>query len=205
MDIDKRKKCLGSRKAESTKSLVFLTEALQFSDQQLKDKWCEQLLYKLHIIHNVFENAQCNICLENLKVDKKSDNLVLVNVSQHATCDTELIEDASFKAPELVNCRKRSKAGDIWAAGICIYFINNLSFPWNTATKNDNNFCLWSNNGVFPCNLNNIFLKTSMEMLCVDPKKRPSIETAIKEVNDKEVDENVLSKLKEYCIFYTFN
>ena len=62
--------------------LIALTEVLRCSNPQLRNKWCNQSLYKLHIIHNVLENSHCNICLDSLKVDNEN-SLVIVNVLEN--------------------------------------------------------------------------------------------------------------------------
>ena len=197
--------------AKNTNALVALTKVLGVSSQQLKSKWCEQLLYKLHIIHNKFKNAHFSICLENLKVDK-NNNLVLINVSDCQ--DKSLKKEAStqrdvrFKAPELIKCNEKSKAGDIWATGICIYFIINYTFPWKAATESDKNFCLWANNGTFPLNMNSCYTRVLNKMLCVDSEMRPSIKNVFRIMYDKGIDKNVISKLyllKFYlkCFYFT--
>ena len=187
--------------------LIPLTEVLNTSSQQLRSEWCEQLLYKLHIIHNGFQNAQCNICLSNLMVDRNND-LVVVNVSEKPSIDIAMPNNTKFKAPELINKNIRSKAGDVWATGICIYFINNLCFPWRIAANNDKTFYSWANEGIFPTNLNNSYLETVQQMLCVDPALRPSIRNVIKETYCCKIDENGLSKLlyfnKLCCLIINF-
>ena len=98
---------------------VTLLDSLKVSSQKLKDKWCKQLLYKLNIIHNSFENVQYNICFDNLMVDR-NNNLVLINVSDKPCLIRMLQDHTDFKAPELVGSSIRSRSGDTWAAGICI-------------------------------------------------------------------------------------
>ena len=190
------------------KDLVPLTKVLQTSDQQLKNEWCRQLLYKLNIIHNSFENAQCDICLNNLKVDSKN-NLVLVNVSEKPTINREIPENVKFKAPELIGNNNTSKEGDIWATGICLFFIKNLSFPWKIAASNDHNFYSWANEGIFPSILNDSYSQVVKQMLCVQPQLRPSIKGVIKNTHSFDTDPNILSEffylnkyLTSLIIFY---
>ena len=175
------------------KQLISLTEVLNTSSQKLRNKWCKQLLYKLNIIHNAFQIAQCNICLDNFKVDK-NNNLNLVNVSEKPGVYRKIPIDVKFLAPELLGGNIRSKAGDIWATGICIFFINNLYFPWKIATNNDIKFYSWANDGIFPTNLDNSYLEAAKKMLSVEPQMRPSIKNVIKMTLDRESDGNSLSK-----------
>ena len=172
-------------------SLIALTEVLRCSTPQLRNKWCNQLLYKLHIIHNVFEKYHCNICLDSLKVDNKN-NLVIVNVLENVSNYKESQTDIRFKAPELINRNIRSKAGDVWATGICIYYIKNLKFPWNIADDRDENYRLWKKSGKFLSSL--LQSEIINKALVVDPKKRSKIEEIIKTTSNTEVDPNTLSK-----------
>ena len=170
------------------KSLVSLKQVLEFSSEDLRKKWCKQLLFKIHILHTKFESAQCNVCFGNLKVDN-NENLVLVNVSEKSN-GKELISDVQFDAPELFNCKQKSKASDIWATGICIYYINCLKFPWETAVKSDLKFSLWAIEGIFPCSVNNTYSRIVKQMLCVDPQMRPSIKHLVQKTIDDKVDSN---------------
>ena len=182
--------------AKKINALTPLTKVLESSSQQLRNKWCEQLLYKLHIIHNKFKNAKFSVCLGNLKIDK-SNNLVLINVLDNTTSKNKATkqEDVRYKAPELINCNETNKAGDVWATGICIYFIINYTFPWKVANKNDKNFCLWANKGTFPQNMNSYHTRILKKMLCVDSTMRPSIKNVFRVMYDTGVDKNVISKL----------
>ena len=172
-------------------SLIALIEVLRCSTPQLRNKWSNQLLYKLHIIHNVFKNSHCNICLDSLKVDNKN-NLVIVNVLENVSNYTESQTDIKFKAPELINRNIRSKAGDVWATGICIYYIKNLEFPWNIADDRDENYQLWKKFGKLSSSL--FQSEIINKALVVDPKKRSKIEEIIKTTSNTEVDPNTLSK-----------
>ena len=174
-------------------NLVPLLEVLEVSSQLLKEKWCTQLLYKLNIIHNSFENFHCNVCFDNLMVDRKN-NLILVNVSEKSKSVGEVQKDNVLKAPELVGKSIRSKPGDIWAAGICIYYINNLFYPWKIAANTDERYCGWAKNGILPSNLeNNTYLKILKQMLCVDLKLRPSVKKLVKQTHDCSIDVDDLS------------
>ena len=176
------------------KGLVSLTKALKFSSKQVRNKWCKQLLYKLFIIHNEFDNAKCNVCLENLKVNE-DNNLVLTNVFQSSTTDTKLATDTKFKAPELLNCNNGSKAGDVWAAGICIYYVINLSFPWQVADEKDENFYRWKFEGRFSSTVDSTFVRVLTQMLCVEPNTRASIKEVLKTLNS-ETNETVLGNFQ---------
>ena len=184
-------------------NLVPLAEVLKVSGHELKEKWCRQLLYKLNIIHNSFENFHCNICFDNLLVDR-NNNLVLTNVSEKSKTERKSQNHTAFIAPELlINSNKiRSKEGDIWASGICIFYINNSCYPWKIAANTDERYCMWAKEGILPSNLENSCSKIVKQMLCVDPKLRPSVKNVIKSVHGFKVDYHNLSEL---LFFYLIN
>ena len=186
---------LCDNKTKEVSNLTALSTVLDSSSQQLRHKWCESLLYKLYIIHNEFENANCNVCLKNLKIDNHN-NLVLVNVSDNGKLSekTRTQTDARFVAPELMKCNETSKAGDVWAAGICIYYIINSSFPWNIADKSDERFCAWAKRGVFPGSSDDLFMRVVKKILCVDSEMRPCIKNVISLTYDTETDKSVVGK-----------
>ena len=179
-------------------SLIPLKKLLKHSTEKLKNKWCIQLLYKTKIIHDEMEDTKYNICLDNLKVDSKN-NLIITNESKNSDVDTEVQTDVRYKAPELINSNETSKAGGVWATGICVYYIKNLSFPWKAAVKSDENYCLWANKGIFPSTSNDSYLRISKLMLCVDPKNRPSIKDVIIATINSDVDPNILRKSLINC------
>ena len=124
---------------------------------------------------------------------------MLTNVFQGSTTDTEAT-DIKFKAPEMLNCNNRSKAGDVWAAGICIYYVINLSFPWRVADEKDENFYKWKYERRFSSTIDSSFVRILTLMLCVEPNTRASINEVLKHSWDREVDRVVLGDFK-----YTYN
>ena len=174
--------------------LVSLTKVLKNSSQVVRNDWCKQLLYKLNIIHNSFKNVHCSICLDNLKVDR-NNQLVLVNVSEKPHVNLNVQDVARFKAPELISSSSRSKAGDVWAAGICIFYINNLFYPWEAAVDSDEKYCLWANKSIFPSSVNFFYSEAVKQMLCVKPESRPNISKVIKLTSSFGLDADDLSKL----------
>ena len=186
-------------KTKGRNTLSSLAEVVKSSSQQLRNKWCKQLLYKLYIIHNEFENTVCNICIENLKIDK-NNNLVLINVYGNESSklsvqsNTETQQDIKFVAPELIENNEKTKAGDIWAAAICMFYINNFSFPWEAANKNDKSFCAWANKHMFPESIDSSYTKPMKKMLNVDPDLRPNIKDVFKLILDAGIDKIVIGK-----------
>ena len=197
--VDKTQNPLNLYTTKDKTCLTSLTKLLNFSSKQIRNKWCKQLLYKLHIIHNEFENAQCNVCLDNLKVDNNK-NLVLVNVFENLTNDTKLGTDTKFKAPELLNCNEGNKSGDVWAAGICVYYVINFSFPWQIADEKDAEFRLRKSKGKFASTAESSFVPMLTQMLCIDPSMRASTKEVLKYCWDSKADAVILSKFYLCCI-----
>ena len=194
-EVEKNQNFLHENKTKDISTLTSLVSILERSSQQLKNKWSKQLLYKLYIIHNRFNTAHCNVCIDSLKVDE-NNNLVLINSSGNKGCNKISMNGCDrFKAPEVIEKSRISKAGDIWATGICIYYIINSTFPWKTATKSDKNFCLWADKGVLPKSVNNPYTRVLRRMLCIDYKVRPSIKRVIRVTMDAGKDKNAISKL----------
>ena len=190
----KNQNFLYGTKTKEVSNLTALTTVLHSSSQQLRHKWCERLLYKLYITHNKFKNAKCNVCLDNLKIDEHN-NLVLVNVSDNGKLseenNTRKQTDARFVAPELMKCNETSKAGDVWAAGICIFYIINSKFPWKTAARSDERFFEWASRGVFPGSADDSYMRAVRKMLYVDSDMRPNIKNVISIMLDTGTDKSV--------------
>ena len=201
-EMDKSKNLFDSGMTVTNKSLVPLTKAHRFSSKQVRNKWCKQLLYKLHIIHTEFADAQCNVCLENLKVDENND-LVLTNVSENSTNDAEKVTDVKYKAPELLRCNEHSKAGDVWATGICIYFIINSTFSWKIAVENDCDFSLWKTEGKFSSTVDSSLTRILEQMLCVKPDMRADTREILKMLWDRERVSEILGELV-FCYLEAF-
>ena len=192
-EMDKPKNLFDSGMTVTNKNLVPLTKALKCSSKQVRNKWCKQLLYKLHIIHTEFADAQCNVCIDNIKVDE-NNNLVLTNVSENLTSYAEIVTDLKYKAPELLRCNEHSKAGDVWATGICIYYIINSSFPWKIAGENDCDFSLWKSEGKFSATVDSSFARILKQMLCVKPDMRADTREILKMLWDRGNDEEILGE-----------
>ena len=176
---------------KSVDTLSTLKDALKLSSEELRKKWVKQLIYKLYMIHSKFKSIHGNICLEALKINNE-DNLILDGFSGKLVDKSEV--EAKYKSPELLIENKASKAGDIWAAGICIYFINNLAFPWKAASNNDENYTTWVQEGVFEKNGNNFDYSVLKLMLCVDIEKRINLKSLILQNFECIDDTDAISK-----------
>ena len=126
----------------------------------------------------------------------RCNNLVLNNVSEKSKTSKKSQNHTAFTAPELVSDSNkiRSKEGDTWAAGICIYYINNSFYPWKIAANTDERYCMWAKKGILPSNLeNNTYLQIVKQMFCVDPNLRPSVNMLVKQTHDCSIDVDDLS------------
>ena len=183
---------------KSVDTLSTLKDALKLSSEELRKKWVKQLIYKLYMIHSKFKSIHGNICLEALKINNE-DNLILDGFSEKLIDKSEV--EAKYKSPEFLIENKASKAGDIWAAGICIYFINNLAFPWKVASNNDENYKTWVQKGLFTKGLNNFFHDILKSMLCVDILKRVHLKAVILHKFECIDDSDAISK---FVLFYSY-
>ena len=165
----------GSYKSPHLKSIK---QALANSDQAQRLKWSKQLIFKLKLIHSTHVHGSLNV--ESLKVDK-NDNLVIIDtrVDQHQ--EAKSFCDLKYVAPEnLLNKSCKSKSADIWAAGICVCFINTGKFPWRKASITDNNFEVWAKTGVLEDVDDELCMKVLKCMLCTDPNERQTLKKTIK-------------------------
>ena len=55
-----------------------LMDQVKHADLKTRLKWCEQLIYKLELIHDKFDVVS-NLTLSKLKIDS-SDNLIITNI-----------------------------------------------------------------------------------------------------------------------------
>ena len=189
---------MDSKTPKINKPYTCLKEKITFSSQHLRNKWCKQLLYKLNIIHNGFKQVHGSIRLDNLKVDQ-NENLILTYASESSSVDVG--KGMKFKAPELIHCNKKSLTGDVWATGICIYYMTNLNFPWELAERSDERYCLWADEGILSTSKNNSYAQIIQQMVCVESKMRPSIENILKSTCEYKLDSDILSKQDVLILF----
>ena len=147
--------------------LKSITRLLLTSNDHQRLKWSKQLIFKLNLIHKT--NVECSLNVELLKIDE-NDNLVITDSGN----DREKFPDLRYLPPECVkkNYPIKSMQSDVWAAGICFYFINTGKFPWNKASLKDNNYRNWIENGKLE-GLRGDFCNNVLKIvLCENPEKR---------------------------------
>lgn len=92
----------------------------------------------------------------------------------------------SYAAPEVFEYIEYSYKSDIWALGVIFYSICTQFIPWQQASKDDENFSNWQENGALPLSEEAMLNKTTIEQICpeivslfpcmlaIEPNKRPS-------------------------------
>ena len=115
--------------------------------------------------------------LSKLKIDS-SDNLIITNIDSNIE---ENSEDLQYKAPEyFFGYKENNKSSDVWRAGICVFYICFLKFPWRRASISDKQYLMWVYQNKLPCNDYSVDLEALKSMLCVDYKTRPSFKEIIR-------------------------
>ena len=157
-------------------SLTSIEDKVKYTDLKTRLKWCEQLIYKLQLIHEKFDIVS-NLTLSMLKIDS-SDNLIINNIELN---NKENSDDLQYKAPEyFFEYKENNKSSDVWRAGICVFYICFLKFPWRRASISDKQYLMWVYQNKLPCNDYSVDLEALKSMLCVDYKTRPSFKEIVR-------------------------
>ena len=168
-----------------------LIDQVKQADLKTRLKWCEQLIYKLELIHDKFDIVS-NLTLSKLKIDS-SDNLIITNIESQDEKNNNYLQ---YKAPEyFFGCKENNKSSDVWRAGICVFYICFLKFPWKKASIGDKQYSMWVYQNKLPCDDDNINLEALKSMLCVDYKTRPNVKKIIRVSFDLGPNLLVISKL----------
>ena len=169
-------------------SFMFLAEALHKGDSATKLKWTKQLIFKLNLIYLIPKSSHNTIDIECLKIDAENDLIV----------DLNLKNENSYYKPHYLHPshyfgRKLSyKERDIWTTGICIYYINTLSFPWKKASLNDKDFKVWIKEGKFKDTVDEPLLALLKDMLNVN--QRLSMKVIINKLLKIKPNQKAMSK-----------
>ena len=156
--------------------LFNIEDKVKNADLKTRLKWCEQLIYKLQLIHDKFDIVS-NLTLSKLKIDS-FDNLIINNIESN---NEENSDDLQYKAPEyFFEYKENNKSSDVWRAGICVFYICFLKFPWRRASISDKQYLMWVYQNKLPCNDYSVDLEALKSMLCVDYKTRPSFKEIIR-------------------------
>ena len=170
--------------------LLNLKDSVKHADLKTRLKWCKQLIYKLHLIHDKFDIVS-NLTLSKLKIDS-CDNLIITNIKSQ---NEEHQNYLQYKAPEyFFGSKENNKSSDVWRAGICVFYICFLKFPWKKASISDKQYLMWVYQNKLPCNNNNVDLGALKNMLCVDYKTRPSFKEVVRASHDIGPNTRVVSE-----------
>ena len=168
-----------------------ILNVLSKTDMNTRLRWSKEIICKLSLIHETFIGENCKISLNSIKIDP-TGNLVIDIVEPKQVS----IHDHFYTPPEkyFEHIADDSKA-TIWSAGICIYYINSLNFPWKKASVSDESYRKFVKEKSFPHKLEKSIKNALMLMLNVNNKTRQPLKEVIKKVQKQSVNRKVISKL----------
>ena len=180
----------GSYRSPHLKSIK---QALADSDQAQRIKWSKQLIFKLNLIHSTHVHSSLNV--ESLKVDK-NDNLIIIDRQIDCVNKSKNLIDLKYIPPEniLNKTSQKSKSADIWAAGVCIYFINTNKFPWNKALITDENYKIWTESGKLKDLQDSFCIKVLKIMLSENPDNRLKLKKTLEKVLERPLNFGAVGK-----------
>ena len=160
---------------DKASNLTNIVNALPVADKQTRVRWSKELIYKLHLIQTRFFDDSYVISLDCLYVD--SNNNLLIDIIGSYNADEKIL---CYKPPEAYFRKNLSKNQiEIWSAGICIYFINALEFPWKKASVNDVQFRNYIKKKIFSHDLDKNIREILMLLLNVESAERQSMKSIV--------------------------
>ena len=106
-------------------------------DQQLQSKWGEGLLAGVAYLHSL-GLVHGNLTLDCLYVDMRNDELLVGNLDGCMTpSQLKSLSGVSdlYAPPEKFSGGSMSRAADIWACGVILYYIFNKKFAFSKAVR----------------------------------------------------------------------
>ena len=174
-----------------------IVDVLPTTDKETRLRWSNELILKLVLLQKHFVNEDYNISLDCLKIDL-DENLVIDIIGLNFRSSISEV----YKAPEqFVSKNVDAEKSNIWSAGICVYFITSLSFPWKKASLSDIFFRRWVKDRVFNNVLEDSTVKALNSMLTVDVKQRPCMKEVVRDLSRKNQNSSIISKLR---LFYNY-
>ena len=161
--------CSRKEKGEHIKpQIAKLRKKLKNSNLELRQKWSEELVLKLILIEKCFKDKLVIITLESIFIDDKSNLFIDLEKLKFDSKDDLNI----YLTPENINrVVTNSIHQTMWSAGICLYFINALNFPWLKASIEDKNYLSWLQKEKFPDKFNSFVKRTLKILLRTNPIK----------------------------------
>ena len=167
------KKC-----SDKASNLINIVNVLPKADKETRIRWSNELILKLQLLQTKSFEDDYTITLDCLYVD--SNNCLVVDIiGSHSVSEKVLL----YKPPEAFFVKNSSKnQTDVWSAGICIYYINTLAFPWNKASLSDAKFKKFVTRKKFFHDLEKDIAKTLLLMLNVEPTERKLMENVMRKI-----------------------
>ena len=155
----------------SVSHVAKLRQQLKNSSLKFRQKWSEQLLLKLVLLQQCFRDKFVILTLESIYINDKCNLTMDLENLEFGSMDTLNL----YLAPENINKNNEDYSihQAVWSAGICLYYINALSFPWLKASVEDKNYLSWLQNKKFSFRFNS-FVQRTLKFL-LNPNKKISL------------------------------
>ena len=184
---------LCSTKVDESNSVCHVAELrqqLKNSSLEMRQKWSEQLALKLVLLQQCFRDKFVIITLESIYIDDKCNLTIDLENSEFDSMD--MLD--RYVAPEYINKSNYSIHQTMWSAGICLYYINALSFPWLKASVEDKNYLFWLQKEKFSFEFNSFVNRTLKVLLCPNQKINVLARNWMPNIFVDDLDREVVSK-----------
>ena len=185
-----------NKKLSGLKSIL---SVLPEVNKKTRIRWSKELVCKLRLAQEIFTESDYDITLNCLKVDS-NNNLVVDLINLKSAHENSIY----YKSPEeFFGEHNQSNEKKLWAAGICIYYINTMNFPWKRASLNDKSFRRWVKEKRFNHKLDERIFDVISLLLTVDSNKRPKIRKVIEKAYEEKPRLKVISKFFKNIKLYS--
>ena len=180
---------LYNRNLFKSNQLTSIVKVVKKADLDTRLRWSEELIGKLYLIKTKFSAEACKITLDSIKVDSEG-NLIIDMFERNAAS----VQDVCYRLPEEFFQQKvnNSKA-NIWSAGICIYYMNTLAFPWKKASVNDKSYRNFVEKHQFALKLETRVKRALLILLNVNNETRQPLKEAMKSMHERSFNRKVIS------------
>ena len=177
--------------------LKSIVDLLPKANKETRLRWSSELVSKLDLIQEMNLEKNYKITLDCIKIDP-DDNLTIDLIGSSFNGE---IDDV-YKTPEYFFGEPYdAEKSNIWSAGVCVYYIGNLSFPWKRASLSDARFRRWVSQKVFKDALEDSTMRALGCMLAADVKQRPCMKEVTRQMCRTSPNSSVISKIKLFCNF----
>ena len=154
----------------------------------VRENWAKSLIFNLRFLHEIGV-VHGNINLQNIHVDSRNKITIVDNRSP----DLKRTDSLLYKSPEFFfGSKNESKDSDVWAAGICVYYIIAVKFPWQRASISDRHYMEWVKEGKLSSRNEGCFEVAIKIMLGVS--SRPPLNSITKKFLKPKLNSKIICK-----------